>query len=487
MPDQMRPEHGGGRVSRVRAVESLRIQREMKPKLMGPASGGLFGSGLAGDGEQHAPFDALTPQQAMRQHHCRTVLSVLRATTAATQERIAGQTGLSQASVSRILADLRGAGLVEVDRVSDGDAAVHTRGPRAVRGVRGRTPLLIRLNPQGRLAVGIELEDNRCIAAVTDLKARLLRRVVTRPVYDTPETLIETVVDAFEQVAGSAGVQERERIGAVGVGTPGVVDTAAGILRLAPGLGGGLRDVPLRARLADRLGLPVAITNRSKAAAVGEHLHGVGRGSDHLVYVWMGFGVAAGLILGGVPHLGVSGSAGELGHVVVAPDGPPCACGGRGCLQAVAGGPAIAHRARELLRTGRPVNTGSTALAHVPLDLLDAQDVIAAAAAGDALARRVLDEVGGYLGRVLATVVNLLNVKTIILGGPVGEAAAPLIADAVQRELRALALSVPLADVRIVPGTLGENAGAVGAAALALQYAPLPLPAQPEHAARRPK
>lgn len=464
--------------------------------LMGPAGGGQFGSGLAGDGEQHAPFDALTPQQAMRQHHCRTVLSVLRATTAATQERIAAQTGLSQATVSRILADLRGAGLVEVDRVDVADAAdaanavVHARrarGPRAVRGVRGRKPVLIRLNPQGRLAVGIELEDNRCIAAVTDLKARLLRRVVTRPVYDTPETLIETVVDAFEQVAGSMGVEERERIGAVGVGAPGVVDTAAGILRLAPGLGGGLRDVPLRARLADRLGLPVAIANRSKAAAVGEHLHGVGRGSDHLVYVWMGFGVAAGLILGGVPHLGVSGSAGELGHVVVAPDGPPCACGGRGCLQAVAGGPAIAHRARELLRTGRPGNTGSTALAHVPLDLLDAQDVIAAAAAGDALARRVLDEVGGYLGRVLATVVNLLNVKMIILGGPVGEAAAPLIADAVQRELRAFALSVPLADVRIVPGTLGGNAGAVGAAALALQYVPLPLPAQPEHAAKRPK
>jgi predicted NBD/HSP70 family sugar kinase len=391
----------------------------------------------------------------MRRDHRRAVLAALRSLPAATQSGIAAHTGLSQATVSRILAELRLADVVDLVGSAPGSG--------------GRKPALVRLNPDARLAVGIEFEDSHCVAAVTNFRARLQSRVVTRALYTTPDSLVETAAAAFAEV--TTGVP-RGRICAVGIGAPGVVDTTTGVLLVAPQLGN-LRDVPLAARLEEQLGLPVVIASRSKAAAVGEHLFGAGRESAHLVYVWIGSGIAAGVILGDVLQLGATSAAGALGHVVVAEDGPPCACGGRGCLQAAAAGPAIARRALELLRSGEA--SAIEGLVDGVLDLVDAEVVVRAAAGGDAVARRVLDETGAYLGRAVAMAVNLLNPDTVIVGGPVGEPAAPYLIPAMARALRARALSIPRAAVRIVAGTLGENAGAIGAAALALETAPMLL------------
>jgi len=398
----------------------------------------------------------------MRHAHGRAVLAALRSMPEATQADITAYTGLSQSTVSRILAELRLADVVDVVDGANGAASTLRSG--------GRRPTLVRLNPDARLAVGIEFEDKRCVAAVTNFRARLQSRTVSRAFYDSEDALVDTAADAFAEA--TQGIPRR-RLAAVGIGAPGVVDTITGVLRVAPQLGS-LRDVPLAARLEERLGLPVVIASRSKAAAVGEHLFGAGRDSAHLVYVWMGSGVAAGVILGDTLQLGATSAAGALGHVVVAEDGPACDCGGRGCLQAVSSGPAIARRALELLRSG--AESAIEQLVGGVLDLVDADVVIRAAAGGDEAAKRVLDEVGTYLGRAVAMAVNLLNPDTVIVGGPVGEPAAPFLIPAVERELRARALAIPRAAVRIVPGTLGENAGAIGAAALALDYAPA-LPA----------
>jgi predicted NBD/HSP70 family sugar kinase len=392
----------------------------------------------------------------MRREHGRAVLAALRSVPAATQADIAAYTGLHQATISRILAELR---LTDV---------VHFVG--SAPGSGGRRPTLVRLNPDARLAVGIEFEDNQCVAAVTNFRARLQSRAVTRALYTSADAVVDTAAAAFAEATKDIAPG---RIWAVGIGAPGVVDTTTGVLRVAPQLGN-LRDVPLAARLEERLGLPVVLASRSKAAAVGEHLFGAGRESAHLVYVWIGSGIAAGIILGDVLQLGATSAAGALGHVVVAEDGPMCACGGRGCLQAVAAGPAIAQRALELLRAGE--ESAIEGLVGGVFDLVDADVVVRAAAAGDALARRVLDEVGSYLGRAVAMAVNLLNPDMVIVGGPVGEPAAPFLIPAMERELRARALSIPRTAVSIVGGTLGENAGAIGAAALALDCAPA-LPA----------
>ncbi len=398
---------------------------------------------------------ASTPLQQMRHAHRAAVLAALRRLPVATQASLATHTGLSQATVSRILAELRRANVVD----SVGSAS----------GSGGRRPELVRLNPDARLAVGIEFEDLHCVAALTNFRARLQSRVVTQALYTSEDALVETAAAAFAEV--TKGVLSG-RVCAVGIGAPGVVDTPGGVLRVAPQLGN-LHDVPLAARLEQRLGLPVVIASRSKAAAIGEYLYGAGRESEHLMYLWIGSGIGAGLIFDGELHLGAASAAGGLGHVVVAEEGPLCDCGGRGCLQAVAAGPAIARRACELLRAGE--HSAIEALAGGVLDLVDAETVIRAGRDGDPLARRILDEAGTYLGRAVAMAVNLLNPDLVIVGGPVGEPAAPLVIPAIARELRARALSVPRAAVRLVPGTLGENAGAIGAAALALEVAFAPF------------
>jgi predicted NBD/HSP70 family sugar kinase len=401
----------------------------------------------------------LTPHQAMRASHRQAVLAQLRRG-ATTQTAIARETGLSQATVSRVLAEFRQADLIE------------TTSERRRGATRGRAPAIVRLRSGGRYLVGIEFEDSRCVAAVTDLRLHIERRAETQRRVGSAEEMVESAVEAFEQA--THGV-ERERICAVGVGTPGVVDMRTGMLRTLTWPGVRLDDVPLAHRLRARLGLPVVVANRSRAAAAGERFGGAGRESQDLVYIWIGYGIAAGIMLGGALHLGAAGSAGELGHVAVSPDGPLCACGARGCLQSVVSGPALARRAAELLRS----DEGGTLreLTGGAYESIDATTICRAAAHGDAVALRVLDEAGTYLGRAIAMLLNILNPDTVVLGGTVGEVIGPYVLAPIQRELQSSALAVTASSARITLATLGNDAGAIGAAALALEYAPWALTA----------
>jgi glucokinase-like ROK family protein len=396
----------------------------------------------------------------MRASHRQEVLAQLRRGPS-TQAAIARATGLSQATVSRVLAEFRAADLIET-------AGRH----RATRGrlPRGRVPLTVQLRSGGRYLVGIELEDDRCVAALTDLHLHIERRSVTRPRYETAADLVTSAVDAFASV--TEGV-ERERILAVGIGSPGVVDTEAGILRTLVWPGVHLEEVALRRWLQERIGLPVVVANRSRMAAAGERFGGAGRGSRDLVYVWIGYGIAAGIMLGGALHNGVTGSAGELGHVPVAPNGLLCECGATGCLQTVASGRAIVRRAAQLLREGE--RSVLRDLTRGGQEGLDAAMIARAAADGDAVARRILEESGTYVGRAMALALNILNPDTVVLGGPVGEVIGPHALPAIERELRTSALTVTMNAARIVLATLGNDAGAIGAAALALEYAPWSL------------
>jgi predicted NBD/HSP70 family sugar kinase len=203
---------------------------------------------------------------------------------------------------------------------------------------------------------------------------------------------------------------------------------------------------------------------------MGEYLHGARRGSRDFVYVRVDNGISAGVVLDGVLQLGATGNTAELGHLVVDEDGPPCFCGSHGCLQVFASGDAVSRRAREHLRAGE--HSVMAELVGGALDLIDWAIIVNAAAAGDHLACQVLREAGGYLGRGLAAVVNLLNPDTIVLGGRFGAAAAPYFEAELTRALRQMSLSVPVGAVRILPGTLGEDAVTIGAAALALEAVP---------------
>jgi len=228
----------------------------------------------------------------------------------------------------------------------------------------------------------------------------------------TPQTGPEAVADAIGELVRRLGPLPPGR---VGVAVPGPLSVREGVVFEPPNLKG-WRDVPLRGMLEERLGRPVVLENDANAAAVGEWWCGAGRGSRHLVYVTVSTGVGGGLVLDGRLYRGATDTAGEIGHVLVDPEGPVCSCGRRGHLEGIASGPAIARWVQERIREGRPsvLATGRP---------FSAREVAEAAEAGDALAREAFERAGRYLGWTVAGLLNLVNPE--VVGGHRGIIASP--------------------------------------------------------------
>lgn len=266
------------------------------------------------------------------------------------------------------------------------------------------------------------------------------------------------VVSRLTQNLTSAN--EGHEIVACGVGSAGLVDASAGVVRLSPNLPE-WRDVELRRMVAEALGLPTCIENDANAAAYGEYMVGAARGATNTVVLTIGTGIGGGIILNGDLYRG-GGFAGEVGHTTIERDGDPCPCGNAGCLERLANAEAVVRSVRRLLDEGREsvlVVTGATTA-------LTAKEVGEAAAAGDAVATEALEQVGRALGAGLANLVLILDPDVIVIGGGVAAAGEPLLAPArAEMTQRCYGSSVSLP--RVVPAELGNTAGVVGAALLA--------------------
>jgi glucokinase len=213
------------------------------------------------------------------------------------------------------------------------------------------------------------------------------------------------------------------------------------------------RDFPLRERLAERFaGLPVRVHNDAVCLAVAEHWRGAGRGKSDMLGLVVSTGVGGGLVLGGRLIDGASGNAGHIGHVVVDASGPDCECGGVGCLESIARGPAIAAWA---VATGWQSQSGT------------ARDVADDAGRGHPVARAALERAGCALGIAIASVAHLLDLQVVVIGGGVAQA-GPLLFDPLQAALHRHVRMAFARKVAVVPAELGQNAGLIGAAALVL-------------------
>jgi glucokinase len=263
-----------------------------------------------------------------------------------------------------------------------------------------------------------------------------------------PDAVIETILHIGESLAGKARANG-DAPRAVGVVVPGVVDEAAGVAAWSANVG--FRGVPLRDLMAVRLGLPAALGHDVRAGGLAEARLGAGRGSGHVLFVAIGTGIAAAHVVAGqdrVTAAGAHGAAGELGHVIVRPGGPACACGAQGCLEAVASAAAVGRRYADL--------TGGSA---------SAADVAARAGAGDRAAAQVWRETVHALADGLLTAQALYDVEVMVVGGGLAEAGESLLAP-----LRS-ALRERITfhrEPRLVRATLGDEAGCLGAALLAL-------------------
>jgi glucokinase len=276
--------------------------------------------------------------------------------------------------------------------------------------------------------------------------------------YPTPhsrERLVESIGRAIAEVRGGFDV------GGVCLAVPGLILSQKNTVVFSPNLRA-IEGIPLKEELGSKIGLPLTIENDANAAAWGEFRFGAGSEVDHLVFVTLGTGIGGGVITHGVLLRGAQGSGGELGHVTVHATGPRCACGNRGCLEALASGTAIGRRGREVASERPDSALGRLAIKRKVLG----EDVTELARSDDELALSVLEEAGQWLGIGLAGFVNIFNPEMVVVGGGAMEA-GELILKPARREiyLRARPPSRDLVEVK--EATLGPESGVLGAAALA--------------------
>lgn len=303
--------------------------------------------------------------------------------------------------------------------------------------------------------VGVDIGGTKIEAIVVDGAGRLQGTWREPTVADSPDSLLEAINTTVQRALTRAAVTP-DHIAALGAGVPGQVDPTTGDVRLAVNLD--LHNHPLGPRLQEQLGWPVFVENDIRLAALGTYSRLDPPRPRHFAYLGLGTGVAAGLVINGRLHRGANGLAGEVGHMIVRPDGPLCNCGNRGCLETFVSGPAILRRAREIW----------SAANGVPADVAA---VFAAAEQGHHTARRVVAEMARFLARAIYTLLLAYDVERLVIGGGVSRAGSallrPLLAEfdrfGAQSPLTALLLTRD--KIQLLPADF--NAGAWGAVWLA--------------------
>jgi glucokinase len=311
-----------------------------------------------------------------------------------------------------------------------------------------------------RRAIGVDVGGTKTESLrVTDTGQIEGRSRLPTPARDQAATL-ETIEQVVEDVL-------TDDVAAIGLGAAGLVHEPSGVLLSAPNIS--WRNVPLRDRMAKRFERPVTVDNDATAAAWAEHLIGAGRGYRDLLFVGVGTGIGGGIVIDGRLIRGAHGLAGEIGHIIVEPGGPVCGCGNHGCWEQVAGGHAIARGGARAVMD----DPGSeiAMLAGGDPARATGELVARAAAGGDAAAVAIIAQVGRRLGEGIAGLVNILDPEAVVVGGGVSELGAPLLDPIRERFLETVEAADVRPEVPIVAAALGNDAGAIGAAMLALEAA----------------
>ena len=395
--------------------------------VVGPEPGGLpnaLPSGQRSETVRRANLSAI-----VRQLHLRGAQS---------RSELVARTGLTRTAIRALIGELAAGDLVvEVPGESDGTA--------------GRPSPLVRPRPGAIVVLAFEIAVDSLAAALIGVGGETIGKVrIPRP---RGHFSVDEIVADLRELTGRLPIAEhRDEIIGVGVAVAGVVRRTDGVVSRAPNLG--WHDVPLGAKLAAALELdvPVRVANEADLGAMAELRRGAARGADNLLLIWGEVGVGGGIVVDGLPLTGVSGYAGEVGHMPVNPDGRRCGCGSTGCWETEVGEGALLRHA------GRAPDGGPD----------EVDEVLRLAAEGDAVALDALHTVGRWIGIGLAGFVNLLNPRVIVLGGLFARI-HPFIDRALDAQLDGMALSGPRGVVRVEPAALGIDALIIGAAELALE------------------
>jgi glucokinase len=310
--------------------------------------------------------------------------------------------------------------------------------------------------------IGCDLGGTNLRAALVNVETGevLFQQSVPTLAREGHDAVMGRMADLFLNMIEAAGLK-REDVGGIGIGVPGVLDLEKGETLFLPNLPGTWPHVPLRDVLQQRTGLPVALLNDVRSITFGEWRFGAGQGVDTVAVLAIGTGIGGGLVINGQLHLGIGGTAGELGHMVIDFNGPRCGCGNYGCLEAFASGPAIAAMGMKAVAQGLTTRIGE--LCGYDLNAITPALIAEAARQGDEIACEIYQQAGFYLGVAASSLCASVSPRRIIVTGGVANAGR-LLLEPMEKTMRQRVHIMPVEQVEIVTGLLGDHAGVIGAA-----------------------
>jgi glucokinase-like ROK family protein len=376
------------------------------------------------------------------------LLNLLRVQSPQSRADLAVATGLNKTTVSSLIAELISTGLVrEIGAASSAG---------------GRPGVLLDLNPEAGCLIGAELGVWFIKLILTDFRASILwRQHLLLDPAGTAEAALTKLIELVRQATDIAQRSGRKVFG-LGVGVHGLVDVHSGTLVFGPNLG--WRDVPIRARLEESFTFPIFVDNDAKAAAISERYFGVAQHVDNFVYVNANVGLGVGIWLGGQVYRGATGSAGEIGHTTILPDGPLCRCGNRGCWEVLASQRALIERLRARAAAGEPTSLPAR---NGELSDITMATIMEAASNGDALAAQALEETGVYLGLGIANLINTFNPNLVVFGGELS-LAADFLLPPIERTVARRAMQWPREASQVVVAAHQFDSCVMGGVALVL-------------------
>lgn len=381
--------------------------------------------------------------QSIQQKNRAAILNYIRLHEPVARHQIARVLELSPATVSSAVAHLQNLGIVQVlgSGVSSG----------------GRPPVMLGINSQGGRVISVDMASvlpRRVLrAAVLDLKGNVLVEVKSQCDPRGNHALLSAIREIIQDLLRSFSVEEKQ-VWAIGISVPGLVNAETGELVFA---NIDVHNLPLRVALQDWLGIPVLVYNSEDVAALGEFYFGEGRGASSLIYLSVGYGVGAGIVMDGriYPHGRIS--AGEIGHITVDPDGPLCHCGNRGCLSALVNSERIVSQVQDSLAQTSPRESSSLSLA----------DILVTAEEKDGICRSVIHDAAKWIGIAVANVINLLNPEILVFDGELfGK--GDYFLDLVRLTVAKRTLSPYLPSIKLLRSSLGRSAGLKGVGVLVM-------------------
>jgi glucokinase len=313
-----------------------------------------------------------------------------------------------------------------------------------------------------RKYIGCDLGGTNFRAGVVDLEIGSISHQASIPTLARQghEAVMARMSGLINRIVEESSLP-REEIGGIGIGVPGVLDLDRGMVIFLPNLLGNWPHVPLAETITRQTGFPVCLLNDVRAITYGEWKYGAGRGADTMACFAIGTGVGGGLVINGKLHLGIGGTAGELGHQTVEPNGYLCGCGNRGCLEAYSSGPAIAAMGMKAVSQG--LTTQIAELVENDLNRITPKIIHEAASQGDRIAKDIFQRAGTYLGIAVANVLVSVGPRRVVIAGGVSQAGDFLL-EPIRRVVKERVFVMPVDKVEILQAELGNDAGVIGVA-----------------------